>query len=139
MTTLLKAEKGPWPLALGVLMFCQAASAQPQPTATEIFHLRTECMHLGEQILAGNSASETINSFNSKYDEKINRCYVLIIQVHIKEHAKLLTLYDGQGGGLIAQWTSTYGFVKGQQVSPPIAFDYIQNTMHDAMVDQYVK
>ncbi len=69
------------------LLGCQShrvAGAAPddpgvaQPTATEIFDLRTKCSELGDKILRLNPVDRSLSSEqNSHYDVKTNRCYVL--------------------------------------------------------------
>jgi hypothetical protein len=46
------------------------------PTATEIFHLKTECMELGEKLEKNAENPGTVVSMHSRYDPKSNRCYV---------------------------------------------------------------
>lgn len=52
---------------------CQASAL---PTATEIFHLKTECMELGEKLEKNAKIPETAVTMHSRYDPKSNRCYV---------------------------------------------------------------
>lgn len=58
------------------------AQAGPQPTATEVFHLRSECAALGEKLLNDIGAkyrSVYDVSFSdqlSHYNSRINRCYI---------------------------------------------------------------
>jgi hypothetical protein len=73
------------------------------------------------------------SSYFSKYDEETNRCYVMIMTRISKENVVHLTLYDGQGGGMIAMWAGNTSFIKGEQVSPPAAYEYIQKMMKDDM------
>lgn len=124
-------------LAVMALLFCSPVNAEPSPTATEVFHLRSECSNLGKQLLEENRvpSEHGFSNYFSKYDEETNRCYVMIKDTFLKEHAAHLTLWDGQGGGVIAQWSSNdpggLCFIKGQTVSPAEAFAYIQNMMKD--------
>ncbi len=114
---------------LGALATCPA-EAGPQPTASEIFQLRTECMKLGKEMLKEYQDADISSSFFSKYDETTNRCYVLIKLHFRKEDTDSLQLLDGQGAGMIAAWSKNLGLIKGNTVSPPIAFDFIQNMMN---------
>jgi hypothetical protein len=62
------------------------AQTGPQPTATEVFHLRSECTALGEKLADRIEAGEAeyrakeghVTSFMpiSHYDPRTNRCYV---------------------------------------------------------------
>ena len=87
----------------------QITTAFQLPTATEVFHLRSECASLGEKILENNHVGSALTqSQTSHYDPQTNRCYVeLTVQT-----ADLVTpvgdwlnhryLYDGQTGELLA-------------------------------------
>ena len=57
---------------------CQASAL---PTATEIFHLKTECMELGEKLEKNARIPETAVTMHSRYDPKSNRCYVELLTV----------------------------------------------------------
>lgn len=118
-------------IAFGILHFGLPANAGSQPTATEIFHLRTECGKLGKELLQDNETKYANVYATSKYDEKINRCFVMLQFVFLKEKKVQLYLYDGQGGGLIAMWSDNTAQVKGENVEPSVARDYIMRTMKD--------
>jgi hypothetical protein len=121
--------------ACGTLIFSYSAIAEPQPTATEIFRLRTECAKLGKWIFQETSAQE-LTAFSSRYDEKTNHCYVRLTYVYPEPNqlgvpsGSHFALYDGQGG-MIAYWSNSYAQIKGEIVSPAVAYDYIQKTMED--------
>lgn len=127
------------PTAVAALLFCFPAGASPKPTATEVFHLRSECGRLGKQLLEENSITgiadaHGFSGVTSKYDEETNRCYVLIKDIYLKEGVTQLYLYDGQGGGVIADWSSRStenGTIKGQTVQPSVAYEYIMQMMKD--------
>jgi hypothetical protein len=77
------------------------------PTATEIFHLRSECAALGHKLLDANVVGPALfQSQVSHYAPKSNRCYVeLTIQTGdtTNQPRKTYTyLYDGQTGELLA-------------------------------------
>lgn len=121
-----------------LLLGTAPASADPKPTATEVFHLRTECSKLGKQLLeeAGiGTSSHGFSVYFSKYDENTNRCYVMIKNTFLgKESGVSLTLYDGQGGGALAMWGTTgIAFIGDRfNVPPAEAYEYIQRVMKDA-------
>jgi hypothetical protein len=118
-------------IMLGALATCPAV-AGPQPTATEIFHLRTECIKLGKELMKEYEKDGSINFLISKYDENSNRCYAHILYFY-KDTSRSISLYDAQGGGLIAEWSKSYGTIKGENVSPELAYDYIEYIMKDNM------
>jgi hypothetical protein len=77
------------------------------PTATEIFHLRSECAALGRKILDHYSVGIALaKSQLSHYDQKSNRCYVLYTaqtaDLSQPRHTVHDTLWDGQTGELLA-------------------------------------
>lgn len=125
--------------AFAALLFCSLANASPKPTATEAFHLRSECGRLGKQLLVehGITGTEEAHGFSvvmSRYDEETNRCYVMIKNIFLREHIIQLHLYDGQEGGIIAMWGSEPNaicLIKGQTVLPPIAYEYILQMMNN--------
>ena len=78
----------------------------PTATATEIFHLRSECAHLGQKILDGNFVGVALTEDQvSHYDPQTNRCYVqLTVQTaDLSKSADYFstTLYDGQTGEIL--------------------------------------
>jgi hypothetical protein len=101
-------------LALVLSAAC-AGFAQPPtrpcgPSATEVFHLRTECGALGEKIQNeqrqpfSDSLSYT-KSYTAHYDPEANRCFVRIDAVSVtKDHAVVIdaTLYDAQSHAVLA-------------------------------------
>ncbi len=91
---------------------------QPVPSATEIFHLRSECAALGEKIMDANIIGVALTqSQTSHYDPKTNRCYVeLAVNTADLQHYEdyySRYLFDGQTGDLLAFTTSK----KGQKTS----------------------
>jgi hypothetical protein len=54
----------------------EPARTSALPTATEIFHLKTECMDLGEKLEKNVKGPGAVVSMHSRYDPKSNRCYV---------------------------------------------------------------
>ncbi|MGA7322988.1 MAG: hypothetical protein WBX25_00545 [Rhodomicrobium sp.] len=124
-------------LAVAALLFCSPASAGQKPTATEVFHLRSECSKLGKQLLweVGLKLEHAFSSYFAKYDEDTNRCFVLIKDDYNLGKQITLRLYDGQGAGMMATWTSDAGgiFMIGDHSVPqPEAYEYIQHVMKDA-------
>jgi hypothetical protein len=112
-----------------------AATADPQPTATEVFHLRTECKRPGDQLFQQEALPDKygFSVYHSNYDKKSNRCYVEISNRY-KDNlsgAASIFLYDGQGGGLIATCfpNSRADMIRGRSVTHDEACAYIQSKM----------
>jgi hypothetical protein len=91
------------------------------PSATEVFHLRSECAKLGVKMLSdvtGGMASSSVDQVSqtdgmawssvdqvSRYDSKTNRCYILISILKMKPDHSVKNnryLYDGQTGEQLA-------------------------------------
>jgi hypothetical protein len=132
----------------------QSNSTPPKaPTATEVFHLRTECAELGEKMLVKLYDSPLADQ-ESHYDPSPNRCYVAIrfwkgvLQDGVLVNPKLTQtlLYDGQTGGLLAYYklegTGCPNGTECQKVGKvfvdsarsndaDVAFDFITNAMAD--------
>ena len=77
------------------------------PTATGVFHLRSECAALGNQILRTNVVGLALTqSAVSHYKAVTNRCYVLLtVQAAKLAHRPYRIdsyLYDGQTGEMLA-------------------------------------
>lgn len=121
-----------------------------KPTATEVFHLRSECAALGEKILNKNVIGVALTQDQvSHYDPKTNRCYVqLTVQAADLSGDHFSTyLYDGQTGEMLATASSAKGKKTGivYGVSPPDgsdpdrfwnqADDYINEKMKDDRTD----
>jgi hypothetical protein len=90
----------------------------PAPSATEIFHLRSECASLGAKIMEANVVGSAMTqSHTSHYHAPTNRCYVELnvntadLQRFDQYYARYL--YDGQTGELLAFSRSE----KGQKTS----------------------
>jgi hypothetical protein len=99
-------------IAIGFHPPCKAQQRRPgadstPPTATEVFHLRSECADLGHKIMNDNIAGPgTHQTELSRYDPKSNRCYVEMT-VETADQMKLphlidRYLYDGQTGEMLA-------------------------------------
>lgn len=113
------------------------------PTASEVFHLRSECAKLGEKILSENFIGNAlVQSQTSKYDTKSNRCYVELFitssDFSLDEDKKYRSsnLYDGQTGELLAYATENMGKTKfGSFKVPQRSYDatvyYINQIMND--------
>jgi hypothetical protein len=116
-------HKKPWPkryltivvitlVALVFLLFPlfigrgTAENPSPQPTATEVFHLRSECAALGEKIPSSPTIAPGITvSPISHYEPRTNRCYVVLNTVDAPQpftHASRRYLFDGQTGEMLA-------------------------------------
>jgi hypothetical protein len=77
------------------------AADMATPTATEVFHLRSECAALGKAILQESPVGQELTkSVVSHYDPQTNRCYVEldIRDADLKKVSERLDrfLYDGQ-------------------------------------------
>jgi len=77
------------------------------PTATEIFHLRSQCAALGKKIFDSSVAGPALyKSQMSRYTPQTNRCYVeLTVQTaDTTTPLRYLSryLYDGQTGEMLA-------------------------------------
>lgn len=77
------------------------------PTATEAFHLQSECVRLGEKILDGNLIGSALTQSQvSHYSPRTNRCYVnlTVSTADLKSPDLYMSnnLYDGQTGELLA-------------------------------------
>ena len=85
----------------------RVSSSTPKATATETFHLRSECAHLGQKILDGNIVGIALTQdVVSHYDPETNRCYVQLT-VTTADLSKPQDyfgtyLYDGQTGEMLA-------------------------------------
>ncbi len=101
---------------LGMLGSCKGSGSGTQgisvpasrlPTATEVFHLRSECAKLGEGILEGNPIGSALtDSQVSHYNPLTNRCYVELDVQNADLSGPVYylhrTLWDGQTGELLA-------------------------------------
>ena len=87
------------PLA-AILVACSCGrKSGPAPTASEIFHLRSECAALADKIRTRHPEGD-LQQTMSHYDPKSNRCYVELSDVVLGDLVH--TLYDGQTGQLLA-------------------------------------
>jgi hypothetical protein len=119
-----------------LLVMTYGASADPQPTATEVFHLRTECKKLGDEILEKEKLPEE-NGFTDhfyNYDPATNRCFVLIVWRHFEKMGwgtePWLRLFDGQAGALIAKCIrdpGNIGYIGRRSVTADEACAWIQS------------
>lgn len=80
------------------------------PTATEAFHLQSECVALGEKILNESIHGRALSASQlSKYDPKTNRCYVALTveTADLDKYREIYHhyLYDGQTKDLLG-WAS---------------------------------
>lgn len=122
----------------------QAASPEvnPRPTATEVFHLRSECAQLGQKILDGNVVGTALTQSQlSRYDPGTNRCYVqLTVQTaDLTKPIQYLAnyLFDGQTGEMLAtaklENGKRSGIVFG--VAPPDDFKNNPDTFYNQAMD----
>lgn len=96
----------------------------PNPTATEIFDLRSKCAELGEKILKNTAiAAELKKEELSHYEPKTNRCYVRLTAWNANpgksgEYFQQF-LYDGQTGQMLAAIRRENGVKSGDIYSDP--------------------
>lgn len=99
------------------------------PTATEVFHLRSECAALGDRIRSKNIIGIALTQDQvSHYDPKTNRCYVqLTVQTADVSNPNYFAtyLYDGQTGEMLATAKMDHGRRAGMVfgVPPPDGTD----------------
>jgi hypothetical protein len=116
------------------------------PTATEIFHLRSECAKMGEKILSENYIGISLTQSQvSKYDPKSNRCYVELSvmsadpSLPIEKFYQSYGLYDGQTKEMIAFATEEKGKKKfGSFKVPKKSYDDTLDYIYEVMNDDYV-
>ena len=87
----------------------QPPTTAPQqlPTATEVFHLRSECAKLGAKILNDNSVGRALSQSQlSHYNSNTNRCYIeLTVQsADMTKAPEIMSryLFDGQTEEMLA-------------------------------------
>ena len=89
--------------ALAVILPC-LAHADPQPTATEIFNLRTKCASLAKARFAEDEAEAgfkgALLSYRANYSPRTWRCYYVLNVVWSKEFYTVSSLSDVQGGNV---------------------------------------
>jgi hypothetical protein len=113
------------------------------PTATEVFHLRSECAASGERILKNYVAGLPFtHSEVTHYDPVTNRCYVQIDERRTDQPRFLgRNLYDGQTGEILAGigWddkgmkSNAAVFVRGHH--PPFTGNMKDDDAHEALWD----
>jgi hypothetical protein len=90
-------------LALGALLFSSHAKAAPKPTATEVFHLRSEGQKIAESLeyLRGAGGHWSIN-WSSNYNTEDGHCYMMVWSFTSSEgrtagmECSNMALYDAQ-------------------------------------------
>jgi hypothetical protein len=92
----------------------QTSKPMAPPSATEVFHLRSECEALGENIMGGNIIGRALTqSQTSHYDPATNRCYVElnVNTADLTQFSDYFSryLYDGQTGEMLAFTTTDHG------------------------------
>ena len=112
-------------VALALLLFPllidrgTAENPSPQPTATEVFHLRSECAAIGEKTLTSPTVAPGITTSPiSHYEPRTNRGYVMVNTVDAPRpfaHVSRRYLLDGQPGAMLA-----YTEVKDEEKSAAI-------------------
>jgi hypothetical protein len=79
-------------ISVALIQGCNKGSI-PAPTATEIFHLRSECATLAEQLRT-HHPGDTLSRTLSHYEPQTNRCYVETNNVALGNLVHVL--YDGK-------------------------------------------
>jgi hypothetical protein len=122
------------------------------PTATEQFHLRSDCAAMAQKILDSGDINPTIahqvgldETVDSNYDPKTNRCYVELnmqttsLTISSKSRVANYYLYDGQTGTQLAFAVSQNGqqtgmvFVAHQVVPNATPYDDALEYINDIM------
>ena len=109
------------------------------PTATEAFHLRSECAKLGQQILDDNVVKRALNQSQiSNYNEIANRCYVELT-VQTADTTKPVEimhryLFDGQTKALLATTAIDKGAKSGIAYNTGIVgFEQVSEYINEKM------
>lgn len=121
------------------------AIANQPPTATEVFHLRSECATLGEKILNRNFVGAALfQSQISHYNPETNRCYVeLIIQtadttvdISAPQYYLHSVLHDGQTSETLASALIQHGKKSGSAPGVGLyGFDNVSAFIDKMMAD----
>lgn len=90
-------------IAAAMLLFCSMASADPKPTATEVFHLRSECQKIVEELSSNPfTGSAWSTRVTSNYNTEDGHCYMMVESTESGEGSKAgmscaaYSLYDAQ-------------------------------------------
>jgi hypothetical protein len=116
-------------MAIALLTSCQSRPPAEDrsyklPTATEVFHLRSECARLGEKIMEENLIGGALSQpQESHYDPKTNRCYVQLTVMSAKPGDYTTDLYDGQTREMLAFASVEHGEKVGVVFVPQNTFD----------------
>jgi hypothetical protein len=102
------------------------ALAQTQPTASEVFRLRTECAVLADKILENDVVGYARHrEIVSRYDPRTNRCYARIDTSDQDKSVPTLTfnshLYDAQTREMLAWYNTKGDRVSGFIVGGPVS------------------
>lgn len=120
-------------------------AAQQLPTATEVFHLRSECTELGVKIMSENFIGTALTQSQvSHYNSETNRCYVeLTVQsvdlnaVGTKSEYFAAYLFDGQTKELLAFTKIEKGIKSGIAFKKTISsFDKVSTYINEMMKDE---
>ena len=123
----------------------QTTPAFQPPTATEIFHLRSECVALANKILEDNAAPQNMTqSVASHYDPVTNRCYVELIHQTANytdpDQTYLRILFDGQTSQQLAATEIRQGFTSGsieEKLKGPDTYEDATAYMDEKMGDDH--
>lgn len=114
--------------------------ALPSLSASELFHLRSDCRDLGQQVMNGHPASPGLSeSFVAHYNPTDNRCYVKIENSSDDATTDNIDFFDGQTNEELAMWhtaangqMTTFIFDKlrhGQSSTVSDVMDYMSQKM----------
>jgi hypothetical protein len=83
-------------------------SCTQNPTATEVFNLRSKCAELGDRLQRDTYGA---TGATSHYDASLNRCYVRLVVFEYSKNSvyKATELYDGQTHEKLASVQGTDG------------------------------
>jgi hypothetical protein len=89
-------------------------------TATEVFHLRSECASLTEKFGALHPALGS-SSWASRYNPKTNRCYALLTEIGSGDiHRELIDVQTGETLASTLRGTSEASKLKAAEIKPDL-------------------
>jgi hypothetical protein len=89
---------------IGGVMFARSNTPTENPTAAELFKLRSDCAQIGQAKLnrLSNGADELRYEMATRYDPITSHCYVELNWWRRKDNRSGVDLYDGQSNELLA-------------------------------------
>ena len=96
---------------------------QSGSTATEVFHLRSECASLTEKFGALHPALGS-SGWVSRCSPKTNRCYALLTEIGSGDtHRELIDVQTGETLASTLRGTSEASKLKAAEIKPDLKFD----------------